>query len=196
MAIGVVMPYQSGNEFVIGSRTLPFALVAAIGALSWNVKPLRSAVGFTCLFLLVSSVLNTQKALAVQPAYREFLSGMPSIRLGSKLLIIVDDLSLGGNRYIDPFNSIEDVYTIYRGGSNPYVLAAPWVPTGGTMLRTKYKLTYTSKFSSTTPDYHGVSKDYDYIVCWGELADTRGVISREAPLVFQNGRLSIYSGSR
>lgn len=196
VAIGLVMPYQSGNEFVIGSRTLPFALVAAIGALSWNSKPLRSAIGLTCLFLLVSSVLNTQKAFAVQPAFREFLSGMPSVRLGSKLLIMVDDVTLGGNQYINPFNSIEDAYTIYRGGSNPYVLAEPWVPTGATFLRTKYNLTYTSKYIATVPDYHGVSKDYDYIVCWGGLADPRRVIGGEAPLVFQNGRLSIYSGSR
>lgn len=193
---GMAMPFQMGAAVAVGPRTFPFAAMAVVGALSWNGNRLRVAAGLACAFLICSSVLNTPKALAIQPSYREFLSGMSTIPMGSKLLVIVEDLSLGGNKYILPFDSVEDLYNIYRGGTNPYVLAEPFVGTGGTPLRATYELTYSSKWSSVIPGYQGVSKDYDYIVCWGGLAETRQRIAREAPLVFTNGRLSIYSGAR
>jgi hypothetical protein len=195
-AIGLVMPYQIGDVFIVGSRTLPFALIAAAGALEWNAARLRWAAAVICAFLALSSFLNTGKALAVQNSYRVFLSGLQAVKPGSRVLPIIEDISQGGNEYIEPFAGVEDLYPIYRGGSDPYVFAEPYVKTGGNLLRLKYRPTYTYKYSQIKPDYRGATHDYDYILCWGELPTIKPVIEKEAPLVFQNGPLSIYGGSR
>lgn len=198
VTIGLFMPYQIGGEFVVGPRTLPFAFIAAVGALKWNARFLRASTVLVCMFLAISSTLNTSKELAVQPSYRVFLSGMPTIKPGSKVLPIIEDLTLGGNKYIQPFNSVEDLYNIYRGGANPYVFAEPLVGNGANLLRSKYAPGIISKFARNSQriDYRGVSKDYDYVICWGRLPAIKPTIASEAPLVFENGLLSIYSRSR
>ena len=195
VAIGLVMPYQMGAAFVIGSRTLPFAFVAVVGALSWDARRLKIATMLVCAFLVVSSALNTRKALAVQSSYRVFLSGLPAVRFGSRILPVIGDLTQGGNMFIQPFNGIEDAYNVYRGGSNAYALALPSVGAAAS-LRTRYTPTYTSKFSKEIPDFRGVTHDYDYIVCWDAVPAALATIEREAPLVFRNGPLSIYGGAR
>ena len=196
IAIGLVMPYQVGAEFIIGSRTLPFAITATVGAVRWSAKRLRAAALAACLFLVSSAALNLHQLLAVQPSYRVFLSGMPSVRLGSKILPIIKNVRFGGNEYISPFNGVEDLYNVYRGGANPYVFADPIVRTGGNLLHATFSRSYTSKFlGGGTPDYRGVANDYDYIICWGCPPAVTAVIEREAPLVFRNGLLSVYQGS-
>ena len=197
VTIGLFMPYQIGGEFIVGPRTLPFAFAAAGGALKWDARFLRASIVLVCMFLAISSALNTSKALAVQASYRVFLSGMPTVKPGSKVLPIIEDLSLGGNKYIQPFNSVEDIYNIYRGGANPYVFAEPLVGNGANLLRAKYALSPISKFSLNAQrvDYRAVSKDYDYVICWGRLPTIKPAITSEAPLVFENGLLSIYGRS-
>lgn len=196
VAIGLVMPIQVGAEFIIGSRTLPFAIVATVGTLRWNARRLRAAAAAACLFLVLSSALNLNKLLAVQAPHRVFLSGMSSMKLGSKMLPIIGDVRYGGNEYIRPFTGVEDLYNVYRGGANPYVFAEPYVRTGGNLLHTTFPLTYLSKFSSRTPDYRGVSNDYDYVVCWECPPAVTAVIEREEPVVFRNGLLSVYQAQR
>ena len=195
VAIGLVMPYEMGAAFVVGSRTLPFAFVAAVGALSWDARRLRFAAALVCAFLGVSSLLNTRKVLAVQSSYRVFLSGLPAVRFGSRILPVIGDLTQGGNMFIQPFNGIEDAYNVYRGGSNAYALALPYVGAAAS-LRTRYTPTYTSKFTKQVPGLRGVSRDYDYIVCWNADPTVLATIAGEAPLVFRNGPLSIYNGAR
>ena len=197
VTVGLFMPYQIGAAFAVGSRTLPFAFIAAVGALQWDARLLRASLFLVCVFLAVSSASNTSKALAIQSSYRTFLSGLPAIEPGSKVLSIIDDLTAGGNKYIQPFNGVEDLYNIYRGGANPYVFAEPYVTTGGNLLRAEYARSFTSKFSPhQLQDYRGVSKDYDYVICWGQLPAIKSAIASEAPLVFENGLLSIYAAPR
>ena len=43
ITIGLVMPYQVGADFIVGSRTLPFAIITTVGALRWSPKRLRAA---------------------------------------------------------------------------------------------------------------------------------------------------------
>lgn len=196
VAIGLVMPYQIGADFIIGSRTLPFAIITTVGALRWSAQRLRVAALAASLFLLLSSALNLHQVLAVQAPYRVFLSGMPSVKFGSKILPILGNVHFGGNEFILPFNGVEDLYSVYRGGANPYVFAEPLVRTGGNLLHATFSRSYTSKFSGgSTPDYRGVSNDYDYVICWACSPAVTAVIEHEAPLVFRNGRLSVYQGS-
>ncbi len=191
--IGCFMPYQVGAEFVVGPRTLPFALIAAVGALKWDARLFRASVVLSCVFVAISAASNTSNALAVQTSYRVFLSGTDAIKPGSKVLPIIEDLTLGGNQYIQPFSSIEDLYNIYRGGSNPYVFAEPYVGTGANLLRAKYAFKFLSKYTVHEPiDYRRASEGYDYIICWGRLPTIKPEVATAAPLVFESGLLSIY----
>jgi len=193
IAIGLVMPYQVGADFIIGSRTLPFAIITTVGALRWSPQRLRAAALAASLFLVFSAALNLQQSLAVQASYRVFLSGMASVKFGSKILPIIEDVRFGGNEYIYPFNGVEDLYNVYRGGANPYVFADPIVRTGGNLLHATFSRSYTSKFlGGGTPDYRGVSNDYDYVICWGCPPAVTAVIKDEGFLVFKNGLLSVY----
>jgi len=196
VGIGLVMPYQIGDVFIVGSRTLPFAFIAAVGGLEWNELRLRGAAVAICAFLAISSFLNTQKILAVQDSYRVFLSGLQAVKPGSRVLPIIENIFEGGNAYIEPFAGVEDLYPMYRGGSDPYIFAEPYVKTGGNLLRLKYKPTYAYKYTTLPPEYRGVAQDYDYILCWGALPKVKPQIEKEAPLVFQNGPLAIYGGTR
>jgi hypothetical protein len=118
------------------------------------------------------------------------------VKFGSKILPIIEDVRFGGNEYLYPFNGVEDLYNVYRGGANPYVFADPIVRTGGNLLHATFSRSYTSKFlGGGTPDYQGVSDDYDYVICWECGPAVTTVIEREAPLVFRNGLLSVYQGS-
>ena len=214
VVIGSALPYQIDDWFVVGSRTLPFALIAAVAGLNLRPRGWRIAAAASMLLLTVSSVGNTRVSLQVQPKYDEFLSGLQVIPYGSRVLPIIPDLALGGNEYIEPFNGIEDVYNIYRGGSNPYVLAMPrWVgpsdhlpdpaadvhavggePNGAPLLRYKYVPLYAYKFAGypATARYSGAGKIYDYFILYGRTPSIEPAIEQQAKLVFTKGDLRIY----
>ena len=214
VVIGSALPYQIDDWFIVGSRTLPFALIAAVAALNLRPRGWHIATAASMLLLLVSSVGNTRVSLQVQPKYDEFLSGLQVIPYGSRILPIIPDLALGGHQYIEPFNGIEDVYNIYRGGSNPYVLAMPrWVepadplpdpaadvnavggePNGAPLLRYKYIPLYAYKFAGypRTAQYRGAGKVYDYFVLYGPTPSITPAIEQQARLVFSKGDLRIY----
>ncbi len=217
VVIGSALPYQIDDWFVVGSRTLPFALIAAVASLNPGRTGWHIATAVSVGLLLVSSVLNTRAALAVQPKYDEFLSGLAAIPYGSRVLPIIEDLKLGGNQYILPFNGIEDVYNIERGGSNPYVLAMPkWVtpsdplpdpsvdveaiggePNGAPLLRYKYPPLYAYKFSLGAHGYQGANfrgagRMYDYFILYGQIPSVTQAVEAQAKLIFSNGNLRIY----
>ena len=196
VCIGLLMPYQIGSIFILGSRTLPFAVIATVGALEWTTTRFRWAATASCLMLAASAVLNTRAALDFQEPYRVFLSGMNVVRPGSRLLPIVGERPEFGTGYVGAFSGIEDLYTIYRGGSNPYVFSEPFVPTGGSLLRLKYAPAFALKYVDGPRDYTGSAAVYDYILCWACLDADRRVVEKEARLLFENGSLSIYAGSR
>lgn len=212
--IGSALPYQIDDWFVVGSRTLPFALIAAVASLNLRPRGWHIATALSLLLLAVSSVTNTRVSLQVQPMYDEFLAGMQAIPYGSRVLPIVPDLAQGGNQYIEPFNGIEDVYNIYRGGSNPYVLAMPrWSdpsdrlpdpsvdvnavggePNGAPLLRYKYVPFYAYKFAGYPPGahYRGAGQIYDYFILYGRTPHITPAIEQQARLVFSKGELRIY----
>jgi hypothetical protein len=194
---GVAMPISSGAAFVIGSRTLPFAIIMALTWFRFSRRGLMLAVAGAAGVVCASSILNTQAALAVQPHYRTFLSGLQTVARGSKIISIIPDLAADGNQYIQPFAGMEDSYNIYRGGSNGYALAAPYVRTGASALRLKYAPKYTYKYAKgVTPDYHGVGNVYDYALVYGDPSSVTAVLQAEMTPVFHNGALTIYKSRR
>jgi hypothetical protein len=189
---GLLSPYQIGDWFVVGSRTFPFVVVASLAFLRFSQRSSRILATVVAGFLAASGWFNTRAALNVQEAYRIFLSGIPAMEYGARMLPVVEDDSAGGNQYIQPFAGIEDAYNIYRGGSNPYCFSAPWVKTGGVILRSKYPSDYAFKYSTRTPDYRGASREYNCVVLFGKLPEVARVVANEMCLGFSNGPLSVY----
>jgi hypothetical protein len=193
---GLLLPVQIGDWFVVGSRTFPFAVVATLGFLRFSRPSCRVVAAVVCGFLAVSACLNTRIALHAQEAYRIFLSGMPAVDYGARMLPVIEDLNTGGNQYVQPFAGIEDTYNVYRGGSNPYCLATPTFKTGAVILRSKYAPDYAFRYSDLVPDYSGVSRKYDYVVLFGKLPEARRVVAGEMCLGFSNGPLSVFRSCR
>jgi hypothetical protein len=210
--IGLLSPYMIGGWYIVGSRTLPFASVAAVASLRLRGWWVRSAIAGASVFLAVSGTLNSRAALAVQPLYQEFLSGLSVVEPGSRILPIIQDPTLGGTLYVQPFVGIEDAYNIDRGGSNPYAFAAParhirpapavdTLPgrgavgallTGATPLRFLYPTYYAYRFSSLPPDYRGVFQVYDYVIMMGWQPEVAHVLETEGRLLHRRGQLFIY----
>jgi hypothetical protein len=189
---GIAMPYQMGAAAPVGARAFPFAIICLMGAVSWSRRQTYALCIASLAFLIISSALSTRRELNTQKDYDVFLSGMPAIAPGSKILPIVEDPKYGGNQYVHGFDSIEALYTVFRGGANPYVFAMPFDPTGGTLLKARFEDRYAAWFSKHPISYEGVSRYYDYIVCWGDLKSAKDTIAKETDLVVQNGLLSIY----
>lgn len=194
--IGLLSPYQIGDWFVVGSRTLPFVVVASLAFLNFSERSSMILATVVLGFLVISGWLNTRIALNVQDAYRTFFSGIPALDYGARMLPVIEDPNLGGNQYIQPFAGIEDAYNIYRGGSNPYCFSSPWVKTGAVILRARNAPDYALKFSTRTPDYRGAPQKYNYIVLFGKLPEVTRVVANEMCLGFSNGPLAVYKSCR
>lgn len=190
--IGLCLPYQIGDWFVVGSRTFPFVVIACLAYLTISEAGSRRLALVVLIFLAVSGWLNTRIALNVQKYYRTFFSGMAAVDYGSRILPVIEDINLGGNMYIQPFAGIEDAYTIYRGGSNPYCFSSPWVKTGAVILRSKFGQDFAYRFSDRKHEYHGVSRSYDNVVLFGNLAEDRRAIAEEMCPAYNNGLLTVY----
>jgi hypothetical protein len=195
--LGLLLPIQAGDWFVVGSRTFPFALFAFVSLPDLTFSQWRPAAALGVVVLIITSIMNTQAALDVQPLYNTFLSGLNSVEYGSRVLPIIEDISLGGNVFVLPFNGVEDAYNIFRGGSNAYVFAYPSVLTGAYPIEMTWTPQFAYKFrKDEKPDYHGVSRAYDYVIVYGNLPGVIKQLESEMPLQFQNGPLRIYKGHR
>jgi hypothetical protein len=195
--LGLLLPVQVGDWFVVGSRTFPFALFAAIGLLDLSQAQWRSAAAVGVSVLTITSALNTTVAVRVQPLYNVFLSGLNSVEYGSRILPIIEDSALGGNVFVQPFDGIADAYNIFRGGSNAYVLAYPVLLTGASPIEMKWKPEFDYKFDAGEkhPNYQGVSRVYDYVLVFGNMPETIRQLESEMRLQFHNGPLRIYRGN-
>ena len=188
---GLLLPVQIADWFVVGSRTFPFVVVASLGFLRFSHRGVRIMAVVVFGFLAVSAFFNTRAALHVQDEYRVFLSGMPAVNYGARILPIIEDPTTG-NASVQPFWGIEDAYNIYRGGSSPYNFSTPNIRTGAAFLHSHYGLDYAFRSSDVTPAYSGVSRKYDYVVLYGKLPGVRRALAEEMCLSFSNGPLSIF----
>lgn len=193
VVLGVCLPTQIGGWFLVGSRTLPFALIAVAGLPGLGPSGWRQVISVAMAILCLVSVLNTRAELRVQPMYQTFLSGVPHVAYGSRVLPVIEDRDQGGNALVEPFSGIEDAYNIFRGGSNPYVFAYPAIMTGASPIRMTWTSAFTNKFERRSyVNYRGVGNVYDYVVLWGNLPWARSQFDAELDPVFQNGPLVIY----
>ncbi len=189
---GILLPVQIADWYVVGARTLPFVVITLLAYLRFTERSAKIVAAVVLGFLAVSGSLNTRAALEVQEQFRVFLSGLPAVPYGARILPIVELPSAASRGFIDPFEGMDDAYSIYRGGSNPFSSARPFCKTGATILDSRYPLDYAFKYSDVTPDYTGVSRKYGYVVVFGRLPGVRPVLAKEMCLSFSNGALSVY----
>lgn len=193
-----VLPLQINALYPAGPRILPFAIIVAIGVINLSPRGWKIAGAAAAGVVVISSALNTKAALAVQPACEEFLAGMNSVAYGSRVLPIYEDMSLGGNVNCGPFWGIEDAYTIFRGGSNPYCFAAPFWKVGAHLLKYRsYDTAYVKKYGLDLPSSHiqtyaGVSRHYDYVLIFGSRPFVARQVSKEMLLCYSRGRLQVF----
>jgi len=179
----------------VGARLLPFALMVAVLGLRLE-EPLGSRIAIAAaVFALLSGALSTRAVFQEQTIYREFLTGMPHVRLGSRILPVIEGWSDGGVAVAVPHYGMEDLYTIYRGGMNPLVFAYPGLRTGAHFLEFRQPLPTLPrgiKFNREfKPDLAGVPAYWDYVVLRG-FTGQRAVLEREMDLCYVSGRLAVF----
>lgn len=192
--IGLLMPVSLGGWWPAGPRVVPFAVLAVLGTLKLERVGVRVLVALVLLILSSESLLTVRQSRAIDREYAVFLSGIPAVPLGSKILPIVIDPLVGG--HISPFWSIFAAYTIERGGSNPYVFAAPYIRTGASPLRYRADQSYGFSFlynpTVEAKYYRGVSSNYDFVLMWGKSPTVASVLQLEMSDWFRNPPLQIF----
>lgn len=194
--ISIVVPIKLGILWPAGPRVLPFAYLVATSLLTQTSRsktPFLVAVG---CYLILACIFTTRDCLKLEMSYRTLLSGLHSIKYQSKILPIVVD-PLEGSDHTDPFWAIASAYTIYRGGSHPYVFAYPYWKTGSALLhyRTEHEYPFAYLYGEAIhSSYQGVASNYDAVLVWGENQDLHSKLSIELPLLFSNPPLRIYGG--
>jgi len=216
IVIGSARPYQIGDWFLVGSRTLlPFALIAAVASLNLRPKGWHIVTAVSMAFLLVGSIVNTRTSLAVQPKYDEFLSGIdvpptarsccPSFRTWRSAAINIPCPS--------PASRMRTTSTVAAATSRVRRALAGHKPsdppldpsldlkslegvrTGAPLLQFIYPALYACKFSpggSRSADLRGAGRIYDYFIVYGRFPTITPAIEAQAKLVFSNVDLRIY----
>jgi len=198
LALSIAMPGSMGSLWPAGPRLLPFALLLMIAAVRWAEIGGR-VVSVTCLALLTGlSVFTARHAIAIDQGYRDILGAADLIEPGKRVLPIVDQSI--GSRWTTPYLHAATLYTIRRGGTNPYILADPHVLTRATPL--KYRRSsdvrpFAFLYDATrgAADYRGVSTSYDYVLLWGPNSAIADVVGLEMSRVYQKGAATLFARS-
>jgi hypothetical protein len=193
--LAVVMPQSMGALYPAGPRLLPFALVMLVAALRWSsMRNWAVVVGLVIIAGL--SLLTTRAAMRFDQGYRDALAVTENIERGKRVLTILDPSV--GSRWTMPYRHLGALVMTFRGGSGPYVFAAPYVVTGATPLVYRsesdaFKYAYFYEKGRGPSDYVGVSGHYDYVLLFGNLAAVGDVVEREMTRVSVSGLASLYA---
>lgn len=195
LGIACIVPVDLGALWPAGPRLLPFALILLSVALPWNVLP-RVVPVASIVLLAGLSGFTAVHAHGLSSQYEDFLSGTTRIENGKRLLPIIGDPH-AGSRWVDPFWSIASLYTVERGGANPYVFAIPYVKTAASPLRYRdygqFSHAFLYQSNVAAERYVGVSDNYDYVLLWGTAPDIERVVAAEMDSVWRKGELALYT---
>ena len=198
-ALSVLLPASLGALWPAGPRLLPYAMILLVAGLSCSRRAL-GRVGLVMLILVLTlNIDNALQARALDRQYRQFLSGIPLVAPGSKLLPILIDPQAAA-KSIWPFSTLASAYSVFRGGATPYVFAAPYVKTGASPLRYRHREEFGYAFLYGPPrpamDYRGVGRQYDYVLVWGVDPELDAVLAQELTLRHRDGPLRLYASTR
>lgn len=197
--LSVVMPGSLGSLWPAGPRLLPFVLLLMIAGMQWPERH-RRPVAVACLLLLTGmSAFTTRQALELDRGYRDILAAAELVDHGKRVLPIMDRPE--GSRWISPYLHAGDWVTVWRGGTNPYVLATPYVRTGAAPLAFRHDsdaLRFSRPFDRAHDAiyYRGVGAAYDYVLLWGDspaVAAIAEVIGQEMNKVYERGSARLFA---
>lgn len=194
--LACVMPASFGALWPAGPRLLPFAILAFIPVVPWSRITAKGATAALLGILAVICVLNSQATLRLKPDMRDYLGALELVRVGANVLPIKFDPN-GGSKWTEPLGNMAAVYTVVRGGSNPYVFASPHTKTGASPVKyrddVKLPFAYRYEQDQAAQDYQGVSAAYDYVLIWGSLPSVEEALGKEMTEVYESGKAHLYA---
>jgi hypothetical protein len=196
VCLSIAMPGTLGSLWPAGPRLLPFAIILLIVCVQW-AKFNRVAVVVSCiLFLTGLSFFTSLQVHEIGKEFKGILSVSEMILPGKRVLPILVDKK-NGSRWTTPFLNFVSIVTVKQGGSNPYVIAEPFVLTGASPLKyrnpqydRKYAFMYDKAQQSS--NYIGVKNYYDYVFLWGSSPDLENLLSVEMSKVCTQGKATIF----
>ncbi len=197
--VGLLMPYSLGSFlrslWPAGPRVFPYAILSGIGLLNLERFGRRIFIVVISVIIVLMSFITIDKTHELSKEYKQILSGVSKIEYGRRLLPIVIE-PFKGSRHTLPFLFIAVAYNVIRGGSQPYVFAHPFIRTNAIPLKfinyDAYGYAFLYRESVEAKEYRGVSRNYDYVLIWGEDPRIESVISAEMCLIYSNSPLKIY----
>jgi len=198
--LAILMPSDMGALWPAGPRLIPYALVLACACVPWSRFSRFAVVGGCILVLSGLCGFTVRHAYSLGSGFAEFLSGIDVIEPGSTILPVLANPG-EGSKWVSPYWSLASAYTVFLGGSNPYVFAAPYVQTGASPLRylnpeRDRRFAFLYGEGKVPEDYRGVSELYDYVLVWRGASALERVLSDEMQVVHRRGGLIVFSGSR
>ncbi len=197
--IGFVAPTDMVKLWPAGPRLLPYAILTSLGLLHLDRRSVIYFVVGVMSVLACDGIATITKIQSLGRSYRDFLSGLEHVPLGSKLLPILVDPHAGA-RGVDPFWSLASYYTIARGGAHPYVYAFPAYENQASPLiyrnRDDFPYDFLYRPAARPEEYRGVSAAYDIVLLWGQAPAIAGALGDEMDLLFENGDLRLYRPRR
>jgi len=194
--VAMVIPSSLGSLWPAGPRLVPFALLLIVVALPWSRHPRVVVLPLLIALLSGMGFFTYRHAGRLNRDFRDFLSICDLVAPGSRLLPILLDPN-EGSRWVAPFWSLGSACTVRRGGTNPYVFAAPYVKTGASPLafRRPGDRQYAFLYDRLGPAsrYRGVSAFYDYVLLWGESSEIDTVLAGEMVRVATQGRATLFA---
>lgn len=194
--LAIVMPGTLGSLWPAGPRLMPFAIVLLSVSVRW-AELRRGVVTISCVVLLAGmSFFTTRHAIELDRGFRDFLSAVDIVQPGKRILPILIDPH-EGSRWTAPYWFLISVYTVMRGGSNPYVFADPHVKTGASPLKYRHPIGYPFAFlyerNRGADDYRGVSDYYDYVLLWGTAPSIEAVLQSEMGRMHGQGKATLFA---
>lgn len=200
LGLSIAMPGSLGALWPAGPRLLPFAIVLLVAGVRWGELH-RMAVVASCVLLLAGlSLFTARRVIDLDRGFRDLLGAADMVRPGTRVLPIVVDQHFG-SRWTTPYLHVATIYTMTRGGSNPYVLADPHVLTGASPLKFRHasdarQFAFLYDKNRGAPDYKGVGDYYDYVLLWGASPAIADVLDQEMSRVYARGAATLFARRR
>ena len=197
VGLAVAMPGALGSLWPAGPRLMPFAIVLLIASVRWAELHLV-LVAVSCIVLLAGmSLFTARHAIELDRGFQDVLGAADIVKPGKRVLPIAIDQNLG-SRWTTPYLHVAAIYTVIRGGSNPYVLADPHILTGASPLKYRNALDdrqFAFMYDKTkgAADYRGVADYYDYVFLWGTSPAIDAVLGAEMSKMYVRGKATLFA---
>jgi len=199
VALSIAMPGSLGALWPAGPRLLPFALILLISGMSWSDRHARMLAAAGLLLLAGMSAATTINVRRLDQGYRDILGAAAMVEPGKHLLPIMGRPV--DARWTSPYLHAGDWITLERGGTNPFVLATPYVRTGASPLVFRHEgdaplLPIAFEPGRGADYYREISVPFDYVLAWGpsaEMATVLDAIGRDMTLVYERGHARLFA---